>query len=87
MFCVNERMINMIRNNVDLKKEVMHGWTVGDFVRAILPEADAVMQGRGNRAPFLNRGDFAMWCSQRQPLTQKAIPEVVEFFAVRYNLI
>lgn len=77
----------MIRNNVDLKKEIMKGWTTGDFVRALMPEADAIMQGQGNRAPFLNRSDFAMWSAQRQPLTKKAIPEVVEFFAVRYNLI
>lgn len=76
----------MIRNNVNLKQEVINGWTVGDFVRVMLPEADAIMQGRGTRAPFKSKSDFAKWCKQHQPHTDKEIPELIVYFTVRYNL-
>ena len=36
--------------------------------------------------PFNNRKELANWCKDNQPYYKKEIPEVVNYFAEKYNI-
>ena len=72
--------------SININKEVWEGWTVGDFIEELEPLVDMVMSGISWNKPFKNKAELAEWCKDNQPYYKKSIPEVVTYFAKRYNL-
>lgn len=69
-----------------LSKHIWEGWTAGDFIEALQPQADLITAGRSWRKPFKTREELEAWCKDNQPYYKQTIPEVVSFFANRYGL-
>ena len=70
----------------NFKKEIYEGWTVGDFIEHLQPQADMIMSGQSWKKPFVNKSELKKWCSENQPYYKHTVPEVVDYFAARYGL-
>lgn len=68
--------------DVNCQKVIWEGWTVEDFIRELQPSADEIMSYR----PFKTKAELKVWCMDNQPYYKKAIPDVVAYFAQRYQL-
>ena len=71
---------------VNLNKHIWEGWTVQKFIDDLQPFADMTMRGESIYEKFKNREDLKEWCMDNQPYYKKYIPDVVNYFAKRYNL-
>jgi len=71
---------------INVQKEIYEGWTVGDFIADLEPLCDLIMSGGAIEKPFRTRAELADWTKSNQPYYKKVIPEVVEYFAAKYNL-
>ena len=69
-----------------LSTHIWEGWTVGDFIEALQPQADMIMNGQSWRKPFQSRSELEAWCKDNQPYYKQTIFEVVQFFADRYGI-
>lgn len=69
-----------------LSTHIWEGWTVGDFIEVLQPQADLIVAGRSWRKPFKTRAELEAWCKDNQPYYKTAIPEVVQFLADRYGI-
>lgn len=67
-------------------KHIWEGWKVIDFIDDLKPKLDMIMKGNSWKKPFTNRKDLAKWCTDNQPYYKKVIPEVVSYFADKYNI-
>ena len=70
-----------------LSNHIWEGWTVGDFIEALQPQADIIMAGQSWRKPFESRAELEAWCKDNQPYYKRTVPEVVQFFADRYGIV
>lgn len=70
-----------------LSKYIWEGWTVGDFIEALQPQADMIMAGQSWRKLFESRAELEAWCKDNQPYYKQTVPEVVQFFADRYRIV
>lgn len=68
------------------KKFEWEGWTAQDFIDELEPIVDLIMEGRGITKPFKDRASLEKWCLSNQPYYKKRIPEVIDYFAEKYNL-
>ena len=66
---------------------IWEGWTVNDFIEALEPQADMIMNGQSWRKPFRDISELREWCRDNQPYYKKYIPEVVRYFQEKYNLM
>lgn len=73
-------------SNTDFDKHVWEGWTVGDFIDELEPMADNVMSEQSWDEPFKNYNELKCWCIDNQPYYKEYIPEVVDYFAEKYNI-
>ena len=73
----------MKTNNLD--REIYEGWTPRMFIRELEPEIDLIMSG-GSWRKIRNREELKLYCIDAQPYYKKYIPEVVDYFAKKYNL-
>ncbi len=71
---------------MELTRHIWEGWTVGDFIEALQPQADMIMSGRSWRKPLRTRNELEVWCKDNQPYYKQTIPEVVQYFADRYGI-
>lgn len=69
-----------------MSRHVWEGWTVGDFIGELLPQADMIMAGQSWRKPFHTRAELEKWCCDNQPYYKKPVPEVVDYFTSRYGI-
>lgn len=69
-----------------LSKHVWEGWTVGDFINDLTPELDMIQSGNSWRQPLKTKQELKAWCKDNQPYYKKTIPEVVTWFAKKYQL-
>lgn len=69
-----------------LSTHIWEGWTVGDFIEALQPQADMIMNGQSWRKPFQSLSELEAWCKDNQPCYKQTIPEVGQFFADRYGI-
>lgn len=68
---------------IDFEREVWEGWRVIDFIEALDDQLDIIME----TPPLIsNKKELRDWCKDNQPYYKKHIPEVVEYFARKYNL-
>lgn len=66
---------------------IWEGWTVHDFIEALEPQADMIMNGESWKKPFRDISELRRWCCENQPYYKKYIPEVVEYFQKKYCLM
>ena len=71
---------------MEMTRHIWEGWTVGDFIEALQPQANMIMEGQSWRKPFKTRRELETWCKDNQPYYKQTIPEVVSFFADRYGI-
>lgn len=74
-------------NAINFKREIWEGWTVKDFIDEIEPILDMIMRGEAIRKPFRTKQEMGEYATYIQPYYKKDIPEVVEYFAEKYDLI
>lgn len=71
---------------IDFDKHIWEGWTVGDFIANLEPQIQTIMDNGSWRPAFKGRDDLKKWCMDNQPYYKKYIPEVVNYFAQKYNI-
>ena len=71
---------------IDFDKHIYEGWKVRDFINELEPQVLMIMQGQSWKRPFKDRDDLKEWCMENQPYYKKYIPEVVNYFAQKYNI-
>ena len=69
-----------------MDRHIWEGWTVRDFIEALQPQLDMIMGGKSWKKPLSTKAELTKWCADNQPYYKKAIPEVVQFFADRYEI-
>lgn len=67
-------------------KEIWEGWTVGMFIEDLDATVTMVMEGRAITNPFKTKKELAVFVTDNQPYYKKRIPEVINYFAEKYNL-
>ncbi len=71
---------------MNLNKEIWEGWTVQAFIDELEWSVKAVMSGQSFTPKFQTKEELKKWCMDNQPYYKKYIPEVVTYFANKYNL-
>lgn len=84
MHMMIEAMDSYRRNSMN--RVVWEGWTVKDFINEVESEADRIMCGCSIHKPFESKAEMAKYVANAQPYYKKPIPEVIDYFADRYNL-
>lgn len=69
----------------NLDRNVWEGWTPRMFIKELEPEIAQIMAGNSFRK-ILTKEDLKLYCIDNQPYYKKYIPEVVSYFAKKYNL-
>ena len=78
----NQKLIIM-----NLQKHIWEGWTVQSFIDELELLLDSVMKGNSWKKPMTTKAELKEWCIDNQPYYKKYIPDVVNYFAKKYNLI
>lgn len=71
---------------IDFNKYIWEGWTVGMFIEDLEVQVRVIMEGGSWRPPFKDRDELKKWCMENQPYYKKYVPEVVAYFAQKYNI-
>lgn len=71
---------------MNLNKEIWEGWTVQAFIDELEWSIKAIMSGHSWQIKFQSKEELKKWCIDNQPYYKKHIPEVVNYFANKYNL-
>lgn len=71
---------------IDLTRMIWEGWTAQDFVNELQPQLDMIMHGQSWQQPFETKAQLKEACRDMQPYYKKHIPEVLGYFAQRYDL-
>jgi len=61
-------------------KHVWEGWTVQDFIDALEPTFNVIMEESSWHKPFETKAEIKAWCMENQPYYKKHIPEVFSYF-------
>lgn len=72
--------------NINLNKEIWEGWAVQDFIEELEDPIDMIMSDNSWLEPFKTKAELKKYCIDNQPYYKKYIPEVVEYFANKYNI-
>lgn len=71
---------------IDFNKHIWEGWTVGGFISELEPQVRMIMDNESWHPAFKDRDYLKKWCMDNQPYYKKYIPEVVNYFAQKYNI-
>lgn len=71
---------------VDFSKHIWEGWTVQDFIEELEPVLDIIQAGKSWHKPMTTRKEITDYCKDNQPYYKGKIPEVVDYFAKKYNI-
>ena len=71
---------------MNLDRYIWEGWTVQSFIEVLEPQLEMIMNGQSWKKPFKSKEELKKWCMDNQPYYKKYIPEVVTYFAKKYNL-
>lgn len=74
-------------NKIDLNKHIWEGWTVKDFIDELENEINMIMNNQSWKKPFKTRKELAEYCKDNQPYYKKEIPDVVNYFYNKYNIL
>lgn len=62
---------------------IWEGWTAQDFIDALKDDAERLV--KAGKKPS-GRKELKKWCMENQPYYKKYIPEVVDYFAKKYEI-
>ena len=71
---------------INLDKHIYEGWKVSDFIEELEPLVSMIMNNESFIRPFKDKETLKNWCKENQPYYKKEIPDVVEYFAEKYNI-
>lgn len=71
---------------INLDKEIWEGWRVKDFIENLEMPLQMIMGGQSWMKPITNKADLKRWCMENQPYYKRYIPDVVNYFAKKYNI-
>ena len=74
--------IEIMANN----RHIWEGWTVQDFIDELEPQLDMIQAGQSWQSRIISKDALKNWCIDNQPYYKKHIPEVVNYFAKKYNI-
>ena len=69
-----------------MNKHIWEGWRVIDFIESLQPSINMIYSNNSWQKPFKDRQELKEWCINNQPYYKKVIPEVVNYFADKYNI-
>ena len=53
--------------NINFKKHIWEGWTVGAFIESLEPSFDMIVSGQSWQKPFTTTEELKKWCMENQP--------------------
>jgi hypothetical protein len=71
---------------INREKHVWEGWTVGSFIDSLSEEIKMIMTNQSWKESFKTREEIKRHCMENQPYYKKYIPEVVDYFVLKYNI-
>ena len=71
---------------IDLNKEIYEGWTVRDFIADLEPFLNMIMRGQSCYSVIKSKEELKKWCMDNQPYYKRYIPDVVNYFAMKYRI-
>ncbi len=71
---------------INFDKEIWEGWTVQDFINELEPQLDLIQSGRSFIKPIKTKAELKEWCKDNQPYYKKYVPDVINYFAQKYNI-
>lgn len=71
---------------MNLNKHIWEGWTVQHFIDELEPSLNMIMSNRSH-IKIKNKKELKQYCIDNQPYYKKHIPEVVEYFTKKYNIL
>lgn len=71
---------------INLDKEIWEGWRVIDFIQELEMPLQMIQGRQSWMKPITNKKDLKRWCIDNQPYYKKYIPDVVNYFARKYNI-
>lgn len=71
---------------MNLTKHIWEGWLVQDFIDALEPSFNQIMENNSWQKPFGTQEELKTWCMDNQPYYKKYIPEVFKYFRNKTNL-
>lgn len=71
---------------MNLQKHIWEGWTVQNFIDELEPTLGMIMGNRSHMKPIKDKTALKGWCMDNQPFYKKYIPEVVNYFATKFNI-
>lgn len=79
--------IKEAKTKVEPQKHISEGWKVQDFIDDLEPQVNQIYEGNSIQKPFKNRQELKKWCMENQPYYKKYIPDVVNYFANKHNIL
>lgn len=67
-------------------KHIWEGWTVQNFIDNLEPTLNIIQSGNSWKKALTTKAELKAWCKDNQPYYKKHIPEVVNYFATKFNL-
>jgi hypothetical protein len=71
---------------MNLQKHIWEGWTVQSFIDELDPILEMIMKGTSYLPKLKSEKELKKWCMENQPYYKKYIPELVKYFADKYDL-
>ena len=67
-------------------KHIWEGWTVQSFIEELEPVLTLIQDNKSYKKPITTKQELKEWCIDNQPYYKKYIPEVVNYFAKKFNI-
>jgi len=71
---------------MNLNRHIKEGWTPQYFIDELSMQLDMIQRGKSWMKPLNTKAELKAWCIDNQPYYKKYVPEVVTYFATKYNL-
>lgn len=71
---------------MNLNRHIWEGWTPQGFINELQPMLNMIQNGKSWKDPLKTKAELKAWCKYNQPYYKKHVPEVVNYFAKKYNL-
>ena len=71
---------------MNLNRHIKEGWTPQYFIDELSMQLDMIQRDKSWMKPLKTKAELKAWCMDNQPYYKKYVPEVVTYFAIKYNL-
>jgi hypothetical protein len=76
----------LIMETINYNKHIWEGWTVQSFIDELNELVTIGVTGESHFKTIQTKKDLKEFCMSNQPYYKKYIPEVVEYFAQKFDL-